>query len=186
MMKRNIVSPHNLKWKSLLFPLLTLLWMLVIFLFSAQDGSSSSSLSQFILDILPFWPKEAGGEDSLLFGFLPLRKLAHMAEYAVLGILVFGTLKTEVQRKIAAERQFRRQRGDNKMRLSGFWRIGFYAWLLSVFYAVTDEIHQLFVPGRAGRLLDVGIDGIGAAVGILLVLFLLMGINHRKRTGSGS
>ncbi len=40
------------------------------------------------------------------------------------------------------------------------------AWGLAVLYAVTDEIHQSFVPGRTPAATDVVIDGVGAAVAL--------------------
>lgn len=42
------------------------------------------------------------------------------------------------------------------------------AWVLAVLYAMSDEFHQRFVPGRGASILDILIDGLGAA-GILLV-----------------
>ena len=44
--------------------------------------------------------------------------------------------------------------------------------LFCVCYAISDELHQLFVPGRAGRLFDVCVDGAGACFG--MVIFLTM------------
>lgn len=41
------------------------------------------------------------------------------------------------------------------------------AWIFAVIYALTDEWHQTFVPGRHGSLLDVLIDGTGAGLGLL-------------------
>jgi VanZ family protein len=70
---------------------------------------------------------------------LVLRKLAHAAEFAVLGALL--------------------------VRATG--RAGL-AFGLGVLYALSDEVHQLFVPGRVGAPLDVAIDAIGVAVGIAL------------------
>jgi VanZ family protein len=70
---------------------------------------------------------------------LVLRKIAHAAEYAVLGALV--------------------------VRATG--RSGL-AFALGVLYAVSDEIHQSLVPGRLGSPLDVAIDAAGVAVGIVL------------------
>jgi VanZ family protein len=69
---------------------------------------------------------------------LLLRKAAHMAEYAILAVLLARAL-------------------------------GSYAWAFggAVAYAVTDEIHQTFVAGRAGRPLDVLIDAAGAALGLV-------------------
>lgn len=70
---------------------------------------------------------------------LLLRKLAHVTEYAILGAL----LARAVQGRLTL------------------------AFALGVAYAITDEIHQTFVPGRAGRPLDVAIDAVGVALGIL-------------------
>lgn len=41
------------------------------------------------------------------------------------------------------------------------------AWLLAVIYAITDEIHQAFVPGRGPWVVDVVIDALGAFLGLL-------------------
>jgi VanZ family protein len=68
---------------------------------------------------------------------LALRKVAHTAEYAILGALL--------------------------LRATG--RVG-VALALGIAYAVSDEIHQTFVPGRAGAPLDVVIDAVGVACGI--------------------
>ena len=70
---------------------------------------------------------------------LVLRKLAHATEYAILGALLMRALQR--------------------------WPAAFAAGVL---YAVTDELHQTFVPGRAGRPLDVLIDAAGVAIGIVL------------------
>jgi VanZ family protein len=75
--------------------------------------------------------------DSGLAWDYPLRKLAHAGEYAVLGALL--------ARAVAEQAAFR----------------------LGIAYAVTDELHQAFVPGRAGTLLDLGIDSVGVLLGIL-------------------
>lgn len=40
-------------------------------------------------------------------------------------------------------------------------------------YAATDEIHQLFVPGRAGRFSDVCIDGAGAVLGVVVFVVIV-------------
>ena len=46
-----------------------------------------------------------------------------------------------------------------------------WAWLLAVLYAATDELHQTIVPGRGARMIDVGIDGLGALIGLLPTIF---------------
>ena len=70
---------------------------------------------------------------------LVLRKLAHTAEYAVLGALLARALGR-----------------------SGL------AVAIGVLYAVSDEVHQAFVPGRLGSPVDVAIDAVGVVCGVLL------------------
>jgi VanZ family protein len=70
---------------------------------------------------------------------LVLRKIGHAAEFAVLGALL--------------ARAF-----------GATWR----ALAVGVLYAVSDEVHQLFVPGRSGSALDVALDAVGVAVGVLV------------------
>ena len=69
---------------------------------------------------------------------LLLRKLAHVAEYAVLGALLVRAL------------------GGSGL-----------AFALGVAYAVSDEVHQHFVAGRRGAPVDVLIDSVGVALGIV-------------------
>ena len=70
---------------------------------------------------------------------LVLRKLAHVGEYAVLGLLLVRALRAPVP-----------------------------AFAAGVLYAATDELHQRFVPGRLGSPLDVLVDAVGVALGIWL------------------
>src|SRR5919106_2513114 len=69
-----------------------------------------------------------------------LRKLAHVAEYAVLGALLYRALRREPA-----------------------------AIALGSLYALTDEIHQTFVSGRQGSPLDWFIDTGGVVAGVLLL-----------------
>ncbi len=72
-----------------------------------------------------------------------LRKGAHLAEYAVLGGLLYRALGREA-----------------------------LALAVGIAYAATDELHQYFVRGRHASPVDVAIDAIGVAVGMLLWLRL--------------
>jgi VanZ like family len=87
----------------------------------------------FALSSIPDLGTGPGGWD------LALRKIAHAAEYAVLGALL--------------------ARATGRPRL---------ALVLAVLYAVSDELHQLAVPGRKGAPLDVAIDAVGALIGVTL------------------
>lgn len=119
----------------------SLMWMAVIFLMSAAPGDISGMQSGKLTRLLaaclsPFFEMDAG-ELYALETFV--RKGAHMTEYAVLFLLYRASL-------------------DH----SGVRRAGVKALLMTVGYALTDEFHQSFVPGRGPALLDVAIDGCGA------------------------
>lgn len=142
--------------KKLLWGMGLLLWMGVIFYFSAQNGEESSEMSGGIIRMAAqlLWRdfdslsllEQAGRLDSLTF---VVRKGAHFTEYAVLGFLASGFLSTW---------QFA---GVHACRI----RIG-AAWCFSVLYAVSDELHQCFSDGRSPKAFDVLVDSCGAAVGI--------------------
>ena len=91
-------------------------WAAVIFAFSSVPSLST----------------ELGTWDTIL------RKLAHLAEYAILGALLARALRHPA-----------------------------VAVVLAGLYAVSDELHQTFVEGRVGAPLDVAIDTLGALLGVL-------------------
>lgn len=45
----------------------------------------------------------------------------------------------------------------------------FISWLSTTVYAVTDELHQAFLPERTGSIVDVGIDSLGAIISLIIV-----------------
>lgn len=77
--------------------------------------------------------------DDYIVNFLFFKTL-HVAEYAILYFLIFRSLNIL---KINAKRVF------------------FYSLIISILYAISDEIHQLFTPTREGRIRDVLIDTLG-------------------------
>lgn len=133
-------------------------WMVVIFLFSHQPASASSKISgtfSFRLleqadEILRLGMAENDIEKMAERIDYPVRKAAHMTEYAILGLISFGF--------------FYHLRQTEKK-----YSYHLVSWLFCIFYAATDEFHQLFVQGRAGRISDVCIDAAGAAIGLLLL-----------------
>lgn len=52
--------------------------------------------------------------------------------------------------------------------------------LFCIIYALSDEIHQLFVFGRSGELKDVLIDTIGSFLGIILISKIINRKNDKK------
>lgn len=96
---------------------------------------------------LIFFASATPGSDLPSFGLwdLAAKKGGHMVGYALLGITYFRGIRGE---KPAAKAHL------------------FLAWVLAVIYASTDEWHQSFTPGRTPSVRDVGIDTIGAGIGI--------------------
>ena len=90
--------------------------------------------------------------------YIASRKLAHFAEYALLVALWWRALRTKVADRRAMA----------------------LALAITVLYAVTDELHQTFVSGRAGKPLDVGIDTAGA----LTAVWLIARNRTRRRVGA--
>ena len=89
-----------------------------------------------------------------VFGWTPdnasflVRKAGHFLEYLVLGIvlgLATGSLR--------------------KRRRLPYWG----QWIVGTAFAMTDELHQYFVPGRSCEFRDVVIDSCGVALGIIIV-----------------
>lgn len=125
-----------------------LLLMAVIFAFSAQPGEESDALTQAAVMPLAVFITEIqqGGEHmaQALYAFLGslIRKAAHLCEFALLGSLLYLALRS--------------------YGVTGIW----WSLCVGILYAASDEIHQLFVPGRLGCITDVLIDAIGVAVGV--------------------
>lgn len=127
---------------------LVVLWMALIFYQSHKPATESNELSTGITEkIVEVVEKLAPDVDIDIGRFNHIvRKNAHFFAYLVLGILVANGLRNNG--------------------LSGYK--GFIlALFICVLYAISDEIHQLYVPGRGGQVKDVILDSGGALVGIL-------------------
>ncbi|MGN1416570.1 MAG: VanZ family protein [Oscillospiraceae bacterium] len=136
-----------------------------IFLFSSQDGTESSGLSTKVTRIISgiifrrFDSMPAAQQDFIVSELNPfVRKLAHFTEYALLGAAIYSLI-------LSADPAFLR-----KKRLASL--IG------AALFASADELHQLFVPARSGKVTDVLIDTCGAAVGILAVTVIVIIADH--------
>lgn len=131
-------------------------WMVVIFHFSAQPATESSEISggfcgQLINAVNDRFELKMSEADILQLSEkieFPVRKMAHMAEYAVLGLFCYLFSK-------------------------GFFvsheKCTGVSFVLVFLYAAGDELHQRFVPGRSGQFSDVLIDTLG---GICMLLLL--------------
>ncbi len=154
-----------------IFLILMLVWMAVIFAFSCRNGVESTGDSYQIgmsvgRLVVPAF-HNLSSEEQLAFAErvdYPVRKTAHALEYAILGAFAAGWLYDAKGR-----------RGRNILP----------AWLVATLYAASDELHQLFVPGRSGQVTDVLLDSTGAIAGVLIMagIFYLI---RRRRSGRDS
>ena len=121
--------------------ILLIVWMIFIFTMSSFNADKSNSQSGLIVVALNSVYQISNIE---VFTII-IRKLAHVTEYLILGILMINCLKDY---KI------------NKLYLVSI--------ILCILYSVTDEFHQTFIKGRSGELRDILIDTIGILFGLLI------------------
>lgn len=94
---------------------------------------------------------------NLPFGSFIIRKAAHFLEFAGLSVLVFNSLHSTC----------------------GKFR-PFVSFIITAAYALTDEIHQIFVDGRACRFFDWIVDCSGAAAALIFVSLIIF-LSKKKR-----
>ena len=138
-----------------------LLWMAVIFSLSAQPAVSSDQLSKGVTEIIVEIVEKITSIDLEVDDINHVvRKYAHFVAYLILGVLVLNALNISGS-------------GSNLILLAG---------LICVGYAIGDEIHQMFVPGRGPQIKDVFIDSSGASVGIAIYqLTFIRTLNLRSK-----
>lgn len=132
-----------------------------IFLFSAQNGAESAAVSGGMMGPFAHILTLLFGEQ----GHNVFRKFAHFFIFAALMFFVYHALfRTRKTHRLSAVLPF----------------------ILCVLYAVSDEVHQLFVPERACRIFDVGVDALGCVIGglcfyCLAKICLHISQNHKKK-----
>ena len=134
--------------KKLIFEYWTpvLVWLLAMFFFST-DMMSSGETSRVIVPVLTFlFPGLPPGDIEVWHGVI--RKFAHIAEYFILAMLVYRSVKYEHPTLV-----------DAKVRTIAF--IGMVA--------LFDELHQSFTASRTASLFDVGYDWFGGVWALWLV-----------------
>ncbi|MCI9560115.1 MAG: VanZ family protein [Lachnospiraceae bacterium] len=139
-------------WRTLLVGALVA-WMAVIFMFSAKPAEESQEQSYFIGRTIADFIQRLGGlswSQERKQAFVEaidfyVRKAAHGTEYAILGGMWMAVFRSFG--KILS-------------------RSGRFSWIYGTLYAISDEIHQYFVPGRACQVRDMLIDSAGVLVGV--------------------
>ncbi len=168
-------------YKKIILWILVILCMSLIFGFSSQEAKESDQTStSFMSMFIRVFDAENSLEDKETGQIVSkeenkivdesnriVRKGAHFLIYAVLGGLVFLLI-----------RQYR----------PGFLYPLANSTVISMIYACSDEIHQIFVPGRAGRISDVFLDTSGALCGagaLLLINLIFQSKNNINNIKGG-
>ncbi|BES66455.1 VanZ family protein [Gottschalkiaceae bacterium SANA] len=132
---------------------LVLLWMGVIYSLSSQVAVESNALSHGVTEVIveavqTVVPSAEFDVDD--FNHL-IRKNAHLLAYLILGFLV--------SHAFARNGLHGRENARHTL-------------IICVLYALSDEMHQMMVPGRGPALMDVMIDSLGVCIGLSLYYFI--------------
>lgn len=134
---------------------LVVICMGIIFFLSAQNGEESSDLSgSFVMALL-------NGLGIVIDEGI-LRSIAHCLEFMGLSVLLFNAIYVSWCLKITP----------------------IIAFFSTVLYAITDEIHQIFVPERAFQISDILVDSTGALIGVIASFIILKTILFIKKRGN--
>jgi VanZ family protein len=133
------------------------LWISFIFWMSTGMFSAENTYS-FFAPLLRFLVPSISPKEIVIFHMI-LRKMAHVTEYFISGLLLFRAFKD----------------GSDKTRE---WNYAFYSLLVVVLIAAGDEFHQTFVVNRTASYIDVGIDIFG---GLLAQCFSVLMYRRRRQ-----
>lgn len=163
------MTNNTINKSRLVFGLLTVAVMVCIFLFSCENADKSSDTSGTIVDfIINIFYKNFDSmtfaEQAEILGNIShiIRKTAHFVIYAALGFFAFLTS------------------GHKRL----FCRKTLWIVLFCGLYAVSDEIHQYFVPGRACMVRDIILDTCGSITGAavsFVIMKLFQGSIQKKK-----
>ncbi|WP_404429459.1 VanZ family protein [Sutcliffiella horikoshii] len=145
-------------------------WMALIFFLSAQQGEQSADLSGGITELVNQIVEQVAPEAEFQIEEISffVRKNAHFFAYMLLAVLTLNAVRRSGGR--------------------GWLSMG-VAFIISVLYAISDEVHQLYVPGRSGQVSDVLLDSAGALMGIGLyavISYLFDGKHKAKNKKRGN
>ncbi len=146
-------------------------WMVLIFVLSSENaGASANTSGQIIKKIAEVVNRDFANlpiaqQHSIIENWQDVvRTMAHFIEYVVLGFLSANTVRALKLKQNAI-----------------FW----LPILICCIYAISDEIHQYFVPGRSCQFQDIVVDTLGGVAGIvcfLVLMWLIKKIINRKQT----
>lgn len=155
-----------MKRRIIIFAILSVLWCGFIFYLSAENSEESSERSGEVITtvceiVIPDFSSYSESEKADIISDMSfsVRKAAHFTAYAILGALLFQVFCFVKDKRLRA-----------------LFSVG-GAFL----YAVSDEFHQSFSPGRSCEFRDMMIDTGGALLAVLISLLFVYLKNKHKR-----
>lgn len=130
-----------------------IIWAIIVFYFSNQESTKSSKLSggvtKVVIEVFKIPEKVTVKQQETMETVI--RKLAHFSIYTLGGILIISHINLY---KITLKKKL------------------IISLVIGICYAITDEMHQLFIVGRSGEIRDVIIDSIGVSCGITIGIII--------------
>lgn len=154
-----------MKNKRIILAILIIIWATIIFMFSHQPSEQSSNISIKTTNVLLKFIPNINQKESFFLELVEkinpiIRKLAHLSIYTIGGVLLLTFVNTfEISKN----------------------RKSYLALITGVLYAISDEIHQYFIPGRSCEIRDVLIDTLGLIIGILLSWLIIKKIEKTRK-----
>ncbi|NLL38785.1 MAG: VanZ family protein [Clostridiales bacterium] len=149
---------------------MVVVWMAVIFALSSQSADQSDQTSGGLIRhvagvfIRGFHAMHEAEQESIVSAFqFSVRIAGHILEYMILGMLCTAAL---FQYELSFKKRF------------------FISACICLLYAVSDEVHQLFVPGRSCQISDIGFDFLGSVLGSLAISGLGSIVKKRHKKAS--
>ena len=184
----------TIKIHRLILPTLLIFQMCFIFIMSSFGHNSSDAQSNLFVDfIAQNFPHVRHGLENNLISLSTLiflvRKTAHFTEYTILGSLFFLNLRNRLKSdnplvkiskpqttKTIAKKSPNTQLTKTIAKKAPLNSVKYplaMSIFLSFLYAITDELHQVFVPGRSAQFRDVLIDTLGASFGAIITYLIV-------------
>ena len=159
--------------RTFLPPIITLAVMVFIFVQSAMtadvSGAESGPVAVVVAQVMERAVQVARPARPVSFAVLVnlaerlVRKAAHFLEFLALGASLIATVRS-VRPSLPLP------------------RTALAAWLTGAAYAVSDEVHQRFVPGRSGQVTDVVLDAAGVLAGVGIACLVLRLVSRRRES----
>ena len=163
------MNNKKINWKLILSWILVIMWAGVIFYLSSKTAAESTVQSREVIGSFTRILGTVITDEALLTDIDGIvRETAHGIEYLILSVLLFTALYQTFKHKGSKRNLIK----DGAL----------YTVTVAFLYALSDEIHQIPIPGRTFQLLDLAIDFTGIAVGTAITAYVIKIIASKKKS----